>query len=694
MTRRQALRLLSHSPVLAGVWPLAGLPRNTSRDASPAALQRTQAHGLLFDDARLPAIQDLYVTHPFFAPLRSEIEEIDRDAERRFITSEVRLNDQLTDIGRVSSTAESMALHYLLTGDEDAATLASECVETLMRFKRWDFFLDGDQSIGVQRAPATTIAVALVSDWLGDRVSKSDRKRWITTMGERGCEACFRSLYGIRYPREVVGWRFDPESTILERRPGNFTDMNRRPEITQTTNLRAAPACGLVYGAAAHAAVLGKTLDYERWIEMGAHAVDAFGDIFEPDGSYDEGVSYANYTADQLTQAITVLERSTGQDLSQRVNWEGYIDYVTNMSMATTADPYEIVNFGDNGNAKTGEAGVVARTAVPFWVARTHGSERAQWFGNNLGGRADIRSLLFFDDAVQPAPPPSGNQYWECDLDWVVARTGFEADDLVVAMRSGRPANHEHADRNSIVVKCFGEQLVTDPYRPPYSFADPAWRMRLTEGHSAVLIDGRGHEHHNGVEGTNASQSHARIVRSNAGNESGGGHASWISDATQAYRLVDLRIALVRRYVMVSYEVPAVVVIDRVIKREDDSTMEARYFGFNWDDALELDVTGSSTFSIIRPGAVVKAVCYSNAGLQVERGQLPIPEERAVRHPFIRVATTTPTKEILLVTAMGIGRDARRAPVPEITSTGDTLSVQVNDFSLNLDAGALAALDD
>ncbi len=689
MTRRQALRLLSHSPVIAGVWPLAGPPRSRASDKSPAPLVRSQAHGILFDDARVPAIRELYASHPFFAPLRVEIEGVDRAAERRFMTSEVRLNDHLTDIGRVSSTAESMALHYLLTGDEDAAALAVECVETLMRFPKWDFFLDGDRSIGVQRAPATTIAVTLVSDWLGDQVAQSDRERWITTMGERGCEACYLGLYGIRYPREVVGWRFDPESTILERRPGNFTDMNRRPEITQTTNLRAAPACGLIYGAAAHAAVLGKTPDYERWIEMGAHAVDAFGDIFMPDGSYDEGISYANYTTEQLTEAITVLARSTGQDLSQRINWEGYIDYVTNMSMATTSDPYEIVNFGDNGNAKTGEAGAVARTSVPFWVARKLDSGKAQWFGSNLGGRADIRSLLFFDDTVQPTPPSSGNQYWECDLDWVVARTGYEEDDLVVAMRSGRPANHEHADRNSIVIKCYGEQLVTDPYRPPYSFADPAWRMRLTEGHSAVLIDGRGHEHHNGVEGTNASQSYARILRS----DSGRGHASWISDASQAYRLVDLRIAMVRRWVMVSYQIPAVVVIDRVLKREGDSTMEARYFGFNWDDALELDVSGSSAFSIIRPGAVLNAVCHSSSGVRVERSALPIPDERAVRHPFIRVATTTPSKEMLLVTAMGIGRYAGSAPVPEITSAGDALSIRVNDFHLNLDAEGLAALD-
>ena len=63
-----------------------------------------------------------------------------------------------------------------------------------------------------------------------------------------------------------------------------------------------------------------------------------------------------------------------------------------------------------------------------------------------------------------------------------------------------------HAERK------YGQKLVTDPLRPPYGYADPAWPMRLTQGHSAVLVDGRGHEHHNGVEGTNASRSYARIT--------------------------------------------------------------------------------------------------------------------------------------------------------------------------------------
>ncbi len=261
------------------------------------------------------------------------------------------------------------------------------------------------------------------------------------------------------------------------------------------------------------------------------------------------------------------------------------------------------MNFGDNGNPKTGQAGSVERTAVPFWIARQLDSGRAQWFANHHAGAADLLSLLFYDGSVAELAPPEGPLLWESDLDWIVARTGYTADDLVVAMRSGGPANHEHADRNSLVVKCFGEQLVTDPYRPPYTFADPAWSMRLTQGHSAILIDGQGHEHHNGVEGTNASQSTARIVTS----EQHADYAMWTSDASQPYRLVDLKIASVVRTVVVFYDLPAVVVVDRVVKRETASTVQARFFGFNWDGQIRHELA-ETTFTVLRPGAALHEI--------------------------------------------------------------------------------------
>jgi hypothetical protein len=412
---------------------------------------------------------------------------------------------------------------------------------------------------------------------------------------------------------------------------------------------------------------------------MGTHSLEVFNDIFRKDGSYHEGVSYANYTATHLAQSTTILERFGEPNILGGINWEGYVDYIVNMNMATNYDPYEIVNFGDNGNPKSGQRGSVSRTAVPYWIAARYRSGLAQWFANERAGEPDMWALMWYDDTVAPAPPSPGNRLWISDLDWVVARTGFEADDLVVALRSGGPANHEHADRNALIVKCFGEQLVTDPYRPPYSFADPAWPMRLTIAHSAVLIDGKGHEHHNGVEGTNASQSYARLVDSGTGE----GYAFWVSEATQPYRLVDLMLRRVARTVVTLFDAPAVVVIDRMARFEGLSQLQARFFGYNYDGSGQVEALDKG-FKIVRPEAVAVARVLSTGQITTSVGSLPIPEEQATRHPFVEVGTVEPSMESTLVTVLSIGRSTTTIPEVSFERTSDGFRIQHDTVELTI----------
>ena len=94
---------------------------------------------------------------------------------------------------------------------------------------------------------------------------------------------------------------------------------------------------------------------------------------------------------------------------------------------------------------------------------------------------------------------------------------------------------------------------VADPYRPPYSFSDPSWMMRTTAGHSALLIDGQGHQYHDGAEGTNPSDARAAIVRQGERD----GYLFWASDATPAYQLVLPDVQSVTRTVVMLYRLPA-----------------------------------------------------------------------------------------------------------------------------------------
>lgn len=678
LSRRDILKLIAAATAAEFTLPGNLVAAISNTDPDPLT------YGLFLGAEDLPRIRRLFEEDPTFSRFRQELLGFDLSAERRFVSEEVRYNDQLYDIVRLGRTAEKMAFRYLLTGDEDAADLAAEAVRHILKFEHWDFYMEAGRTIGVQRASSSTVAISLASDWLGDWISAEERSDWFDVMAVRGCEACYLSLHGIRYPREVEGWHFDSTSTFYEHRPDHRTDLNRRPEITRTTNLRAVPAAALTIGAIAHRLEKGRTADNGRWLEMGVFNIQAFGDIFKDDGSYHEGVSYGNYTALHVAQATAVLARHTDVDLHGLINWPGYANYALNMWMPTTEDPYEIVNFGDNGNPKPGHGGNLARTAVPAWIARTHRDGNAQWISNSATGIRDHWSLIWYDPSVGETAPEAGPRLWISDLDWVVARSGFGVDDLVVAMRSGFPANHEHADRNSIIVKCFGEQLVADPYRPPYLFADPAWRMRLTEGHSAILIDGKGHQYHNGVEGTNASRSYARIVDSHERD----GYAFWNSNCTQPYRLVDLDVRKVIREMVVLYDVPAVIIVDRVQKFDDPSAVEARFFGYNYDGQGSLHAR-SDGFVAARPGAVMRAHVMSNKGLTVDVGQLPIPEERATRHPYASVITE-PAKDVTIITVLSIARPTDPTPAVSMIGSGDRGSVQIAGRTITVDPDSVS----
>ena len=600
-----------------------------------------QSTGVFFDKKDIPRFRQLFATHPLFAEIRKQMDTTDRARERTFLRSEVRLNDHLYDISRVGNLAQQMALLYLYTGDQDAAALAQECVETLMRFPKWDYFLEGGtEVVGLQRAPNSAMAVALVIEALGDRIPPAKRDVWLTTMAEKGTEPCFRAVYGMRYPDRVKGWTMDTTSTYFTHRPlDRGISLARWPIILNTINLKAIPASVLALSALTYRNYLGETEKTRRWLEQAIYSVGTFRDIYARDGSYDEGVSYAHYTTLHLIQAVEGLQRCGVGDLTDMLNWQGYQHYLLEMTLATRDDPTAAVNFSD--------AGPGGHASVSFWIARHTRDCQAQWFGQKLAVTRDIWSVVYYDSTVTAETPPPAAHLWRSDLDWIVGRTGYGVEDLVVAMRSGGPSNHEHADRNSIILKCFGERLVVDPMRPPYSFKDPAWKMRLTAGHSAMLIDGQGHQYVDGHEGTNASQARASIIRRGERKAC----MFWTSDATPAYQLVLPDVQSVTRTVVMITTFPAAVVIDKVIKKTTASRIQARFYAYNSDDKGSVSAHDTG-FKMKRPAAHLDGWSMTDAGVGYSTAEPDIPRELARKYPYVDVNTTRPEKEICLVTVL------------------------------------------
>ncbi len=649
ITRRQFLRdscmaggVMAFAP---GLLRMPGLGKRGGPDVPLA---------LLFSGEEVARLRRT-VEQPVFQSYWRQLLEMDLADDRRFLEKEINLHDHLRHIDRADKILEREAFVYLITGQRKRGALAQLALQRLLEYPKWDYFLEaGVHTIGLQRAPATTIAVSLAYDWLGDLLSKAQRQEMLRQIGDKGCEPCYRSLYGMRYPDRVVGWSFDRDSYWEER------DMRRWPEILDKTNLKAVPMGALAVGAAT---LQGVDPRAERWWEMVEHSYRTFVNRFAWDGSYDEGGSYWDYTALHMALTVEMLARKRGTDYYDWANFPGMMEFVLALQMPHHGNPDYLVNFGDNGPGFD--------SAIGFWTARRSRDGLAQYAAMHHARKHSPYSVIWFDERVQATAPPAREHFKHLALDWVIARTGYELDDLVVAMRSGGPANHEHADRNSVILKCYGEVLLADIKRPPYDHRDPAWLLRTSPAHNTVLVDGQGHQYHDGKEGTNASLASAKILR--IGEREG--YLFWASDATHAYQLVNEDIRSVTRSVLLVPQFPCLLVVDKLHKSRNASLFAATWHAENSDGRAEMIFDGS-TFAIGRPHARFYGLCGGSVPVVVRTGTHPVPKNKGI-FPFIEVAATEPALEVLLLTVGCPVRSDQSNPDITLGRDGHTWKVEV-----------------
>ncbi len=554
------------------------------------------------------------------------------------------------------------AFVYAITRERRFGDLALQGVRELLGEERWDYFVEGETvPIGFLMAGGRTLRMSLAFDWLYDLFDDAERAEIRRQIGEKGCVPIARALSKFGDPDISPSWNFSPE--MRESRAP--VDMRRWPVILGGNNFRMVMTGGLCLGTLTLAGFDERS---EEWKDLVLRSLARCADIYMADGSYDEGVGYCNYATSHLIYAIEALRRSDGIDLADSVNFQGVVESALSLSMPHNLDEAGTASFGDNSRSMMSDIG--------FWVARETRDELAQYAALNHSRGHTIYSLIWYDDSVTPEPPTEPRSAVRNDLDWVVARSGYEKNDLVLAMRSGKPSNHEHADRNSIVMKYAGEVLLCDIQGAPYPHTDPGWFLRTSPAHNTVLVDGRGHQYHNGSEGTNASAAAAKIVR--FGKRSG--YAFWASDATQAYTLVDPDIASVTRSVVVLYDCAAIVVVDKLIKDGEPSVFSARWHAES-SDAGGVCRTDGNRFFLIRPNAWFSGICAGSGSLSVaaKSHRVELTEEtyrritgRKARNngdgrtgslekppdewmfPYAEVSSDSPAMESLVVTA-GIG---------------------------------------
>jgi hypothetical protein len=143
--------------------------------------------------------------------------------------------------------------------------------------------------------------------------------------------------------------------------------------------------------------------------------------------------------------------------------------------------------------------------------------------------------------------------------------------------------------------------------------------MRFSEGHNALILDGRSHPYLDGMEGTNDSKAYANIIQY----EDHGEYVWWTSDASAAYILDNYHAHQVLRTVL--FAKPDVVLIaDQVRLRYRPQTVDLRFFPDNADAEARLSVDGRA-FVIRRPNASLYATVAANTPVAARISRLDIP---------------------------------------------------------------------
>lgn len=394
----------------------------------------------------------------------------------------------------------------------------------------------------------------------------------------------------------------------------------------------------------------------KEWLDTAVDSAYSGFDLFSEGGSYFEGLSYASYAMRLLLQFCEAHYRVNGTvNWTNAVNWSGFVENVAAMQAGSKADGTpDVVNFSD--------ASASIHPCVGSWIRERTGNPLAQYAAKNFGAPGYFLDFLWYRPLESSRPPREVLKNYHDDLDWIICRSGWEADDAVLAFRSGDPANHEHADRNSFLYKIYGERLLNDHFGAAYERRDPKWTLRMTKAHNAVLIGGRGHQYHEGEEGVNEGQAEAEVVKF----VDEGERVWWCSDATHAYQLVNENVSKVLRTVVFA-KPNIIVVLDQVDLKSVAEEVEIRFFPDNRDEQAGVEVEESG-FSITRPKASLHSHVASSSTLLLSSSKLDpiedflskesVDDKRAgeIRYefgnyPFVRVRSSS-AKEHAIVTVL------------------------------------------
>lgn len=656
MTRRDFLAYSGSSLAIAS------LPNVLyAKIATPASNGRTQ---FFFTEADVPRII-ANTRDPLLASMYQEWKDEAPSSIDPAIAALRKSNDIVLDFRLLIEAITRNALIQIVEPTPERAIQIITGIEAILDTEEWDFLGNrkGD-IIGMQRCSLATENLLFAREVLWDDLSPEFHNRMLATIADKGCAPCYRTLQDMENWANVDDWIFTP------RHADRYDiDMTRWPLILGGNNLRAHPSSSLGIGALALAGVDSRA---ETWLDAAQESLKKVMSLFNEDGSYFEGISYLDYTLRTTFSFFTAYQRTRGP-----LPWledypiEQIAEFVVTMTAGRKEDgSVDVVNFSD---AKNG-----VNPSVTSWIAKQTGSTLAQYSSKHYSRPHHYLDFIWYEPKQKATPPPESLKNVRNDLDWIIARSGWEPEDSVLAFRSGGPANHEHADRNTFLFKFNGERLLNDPFNAAYDWRKDGWPLRLTRGHNGLLINGEGSHYHKGEEGTNDSLSFAVITDY----QDKGDTVWWTSDATSAYRVVNEHVFRVVRSVYFS-KPDIIVVLDQVQFRYLEQPISLRYFPYNADNAATLS-TEENRFTIKRPKGLINGICQSNTSVTLEEETLDVSPEETGSYPCVQVNCPNSLSHQIVTVLAAQSTDESKQPKMDLEQDDKLWTARVNNKKIKI----------
>lgn len=348
--------------------------------------------------------------------------------------------------------AETLAMAYLLTGDEQYAHQAARVINAAKGWSTWVYEFHAGLLADLGTAGALR-HLGVAYDWAYNGMTEAERRECRETIGI-GLSAWLEAVRG------GVWWYRSPRY--------NWTPV----------------CCG--GGGLAALALLGED----------PNAITVLAEAYPPlvrflgwggsDGGYSEGTGYWGYGVGHATLYAEALQVFTGREVD--LFEHPFLQATWQFPLYMHCPPAGTINFADCGYGRPDPR-------LTLQIGRQIGNPYAVWYYRNSPGNGTLDLLWDTPDLVAKEPTGIPQSKHFRGIDWAALRSGWSRDATIFGIRGGNNGeNHGMLECGNFVINSRGDRLIVDHGAQKYDhdyFSARRWRSYRANSHGSnvVLVD-------------------------------------------------------------------------------------------------------------------------------------------------------------------------------------------------------------